>query len=226
MVLVLVLTASITAALSAALGSMRSLRNTIGTAEQAARRLDAVAEAMKTHYGANGGFPGQLSVLAGIGRVSNASLDDPYRTKVQLAYRILAVDPDVVIVYSAGPDQRDDNGAGDDVVRRLSGRALGSLFTHERLTVLQRVIEARALDALGVPPANDQARRDAINVYLVQLGPVSTSKWSADLALPGPVMTDGWGTLLRHEQSDSGPILRSAGPDRTFDTLDDVTMNL
>jgi Type II secretion system (T2SS), protein G len=41
--------------------------------------------------------------------------------------------------------------------------------------------------------------------------------WDSDLAF-----TDAWGTSLRYQQDNSGLTLRSAGPDKIFQTSDDV----
>jgi hypothetical protein len=83
----------------------------------------------------------------------------------------------------------------------------------------------KALDAFkadcGVYPAQDVGLRSLLK-------PHGMDKWN------GPYLTvdtsgvpsDAWGSAFRYQQEGTGYRLDSAGPDRTFDTEDDLTTEI
>ena len=42
--------------------------------------------------------------------------------------------------------------------------------------------------------------------------------------LSGETLNDTWGTMVRYERTDEGYIVISAGPDKKYDTLDDLQL--
>ena len=220
LVLVLVLTAGVTAALSMAISHVRPAERMQHAAVLSDLRLDAVADALTAHFVDDGQFPVRLTPLVGRGRVSQASLEDPFRGQGQLGYRFEGIGPDSVVVYSAGPDGRDELGGGDDRVRRVSGALIGRVVTHERMGLVHRVVEGLALDAASAAGA-DAPASDAVPRYLDALPATDgIDGFVAVLSIPAGVAVDGWGTALRLLPLGRG--LRSAGADRKYDTPDDL----
>ena len=85
----------------------------------------------------------------------------------------------------------------------------------------QRVEELRA----------EAERRLAVDALLEDIGAHLDATWHRDRAypraLPEAPPQDPWGSALRYERA--GPDragLRSAGPDRAFDTADDIVLTL
>ncbi len=85
--------------------------------------------------------------------------------------------------------------------------------------------------------AFSSVRNDAIQAMLEAQGLVSGStQWFLDgyatmtdavqaLGLPSSFAYDAWGTLLQIDKSGSSPVVKSAGPDRSFGTGDDLTLS-
>ena len=54
-------------------------------------------------------------------------------------------------------------------------------------------------------------------------GQVTLAGLEQDLQIPPGEMQDGWGTLFRYEPRADRYLIISAGPDRQFDTADDLS---
>ncbi|MEM7199092.1 MAG: hypothetical protein AAF628_02435 [Planctomycetota bacterium] len=221
LVLMLVLTASVAAALSAALGGIDPGRRADRMARRTAQRLAAATEALYGHFNTHGSFPVTLSGVVGRGRMDAGSLEDPYRGAGQLGYRILRVNPDVVAVYSVGANGRDDGGAGDDLTRTVSSSVAGRAATSDRWGVTRRVLASRARAHSIGTPLQDAGAASQVRDMLVTVEDLPTEDWETRFDLPLRSLRDGWGTGFRYETTPSVG-LRSAGPDRVFDTGDDL----
>lgn len=54
---------------------------------------------------------------------------------------------------------------------------------------------------------------------------VTLGRLQQDLAIDSNELLDGWGTALRYLPGDKGYSVVSAGPDRKFDTADDLKVD-
>ncbi len=107
---------------------------------QAKERIQVLSEAVTTYYRNNGGFPTNLNTLIGKGRVDHRTLKDPFAKGKKLKYKILSQNPDVAILYSIGPNRKDDGGKRKDIRRRISGKRIGRAETKDRLRLIRRAL--------------------------------------------------------------------------------------
>lgn len=66
-----------------------------------------------------------------------------------------------------------------------------------------------------------------VRVWMVQYGSgdpmlVTLDRLKQDLEISAKEMVDGWGTPLRYEPAERSYVIRSAGPDKSFETKDDL----
>ncbi len=84
-----------------------------------------------------------------------------------------------------------------------------------------------------VPPASEAERKlttlaRSVKVWMIQFGlgydptQVTIDRLRKDLGIGDKDLQDPWGTPMRYEPSVDGFRVRSAGPDRQFDTADDL----
>ena len=171
--------------------------------DRAKRELDDIAEAMEAYYYDNGSFPASLNdssfygvyILPGVG---DEKLEDEWGGKG--FYKLSQTsNPDVLTVYSVGPDGV-DSGAGSETLKvTIQGADPGLEKTRERLRVIAAVLAE----------------------YLSGGGTL-TGTWTTDLSAMGlgtAYQKDGFGTDFTLNASTR--VLTSAGPDRTFGTSDD-----
>ena len=89
-------------------------------------------------------------------------------------------------------------------------------------------------EAPQLPPdvATTKARMTALaraaKVWMIQFGAgynpsqVTIARLKSDVGVQEAELSDGWGTPLRYEAKESGFAIHSAGPDKAFDTSDDL----
>ncbi len=183
------------------------------TATKKAQRVDRVeseleglAVALSRYYYEHAHFPASLTATDFVGvflrpGAQQARLLDEFRSTQY--YRVARTsDPDTFTVYSVGENGLDD-GATNEVFRSVVDGALpGNTRTRERM----RIIAA------------------ALAVWLGG-GGTPTGNWSADRAAMGlgvEYERDGFGTPFRLDAATR--VLRSAGADRSFSTVDDLVI--
>lgn len=175
---------------------------------EARERLVALSHALEDHYLDRSELPASLSdatfvtgyVPAVVGGAGN---QDPFaRGGLLFGYSITSIHGTATL-RSRGENGVDEGGAGDDLVIVVSSQRPGHRLTRERLSIiavaLQRFLAEDPANALtGDWPGVDRAALD--------LDPLFDR--------------DGWKVAFR---SQPGMItVESAGPDRVFDTPDDL----
>ena len=173
----------------------------------APQELDEIAKALDAYYYDVGAFPAALTSAGFYGAYVLPGYDDnlikdEWGTKTYYRYVQTGTNPDVVVVYGLGPDDIDSGPAAETWKVTVFGAAPGTRRTRERL---QRISAAIA-DHVGN-------------------GGTLSGTWSAwitAMALAPSMQTDGFNTPFRVDAD--GRTVRSAGPDRTFDTADDLTL--
>jgi hypothetical protein len=88
----------------------------------------------------------------------------------------------------------------------------------ERTRVLLSKVET-ALDAFEVDCACFPTTTQGLSALFTNPG---LPAWHGPYLDSGLVLTDGWGMPLHYEQDGTGLTLRSAGPDKIFQTTDDI----
>ncbi len=188
-------------------GTMVPLATATQKAERltrAQKELDAIGEAMEAYYYDNASFPAALNastfygiyILPGVG---DEKLEDEWGGNG--FYKLSQTsNPDILIVYSVGPDGVDGGASSESLKVTIQGANPGLTKTRERL----RVIAA------------------ALAEYLSGGGTL-TGTWTTDLAAMGlgtAYQKDGFGSDFTLNATSR--VLTSAGPDRSFGTSDDV----
>lgn len=173
----------------------------------APQELDDLAKALSDYYYDVGAFPAALTSAGFYGAYVLPGYDDnlikdEWGAKTYYRYVRTGTNPDVVVVYGLGPDAIDSGPAAETWKVTVFGAGPGMRRTRERL---QRISAAIA-DHVG------------------NGGTLSGSwpAWVAAMALAPSMQTDGFNTSFRVDAD--GRTVRSAGPDRTFDTADDLTL--
>ena len=76
-----------------------------------------------------------------------------------------------------------------------------------------------ALDAFEVDCGRFPSTTEGLSALFTNPG---TLAWKGPYLNSSLVLTDEWGTPLRYQQDNIGLALRSAGPDKIFQTTDDI----
>lgn len=173
--------------------------------DEAGKSLRTISAALENYYYDHASWPSAIDAAGFAGTyfstgVGGRVVIDPFGSGAQYLY---AVDnsANTVKVYSRGDNHSDDGFANEEFAIVVSGAVPGLQRTRERM----RVIVA------------------AMTIYL-DGGGTLTGTWATDRAAMGlgpDYGADGFGTAFTLDASTRQ--LRSAGPDRTINTADDLT---
>lgn len=174
--------------------------------QEVQRELAAIAEALESYWFQNAAFPASLTATDFLAvhlqpGVGNTGVIDPFGAGAPYVYTARAA-TGVATVYSRGENGRDDGAAREEFVQRVYAAVPATKRTWQRLRMIAEVL------------ANH-----------VEAGGDVSGDWSAlrsQLGLGAEYANDGWGTALRWTSATL--TLRSAGPDRRFGTVDDITL--
>ena len=172
--------------------------------QRAKVELDALAAALEEYYFDHGAFPTRLDEAGFFGTylssgVGGSAILDPFARGAGYVYARSA-DPDVATIHSVGEDGQDTGFANEEFGVTVRGAGPGLRKTRLRMLIIVEAL-ARFLEAGGVPHGN----------------------WSSDrarLGLGPAFANDGFGSPFT---LGSDFVLKSAGPDRTPGTADDLT---
>lgn len=166
--------------------------------------LAEITHALDAYYYDQGSFPSALGATGFFAvylqpGVQGTAIQDSWSGKGSYIYR-LSANPDRALVWSRGPNGRDDSGTADDIVVTVHGSPPGYRKTRERMRVITEQL------------AN-----------FLESGGSITGIWSQDrinLGLGAAYDKDGFGTPF---QLNAATLeLRSAGADKKFFTADDL----
>jgi len=173
--------------------------------EDVMTELAAISASLSDYYFDHGRFPtsltdpGYLAVYLQPG-IDNDHVEDAWGAGGDYRFELTA-SPDIVRVWSRGPNATDENGGGDDISITTHGSVPGYRKTRDRMRV---IVEALA--------------------NYLETGGALTGTWATDLSNMGlgtAYANDGFGTQFRFDITTM--TVRSAGPDRVFFTADDLT---
>ncbi len=173
--------------------------------EDVEKELERLADALEAYYFEHGSFPSSLTASGFYGvyivpGVNDDWLKDEWGSKTY--YKISSSsNPDIITVYSVGENGVDDGAATETYKITIYGAGPGNRRTRQKLDI----INAR------------------LAVFLAGGGTLS-GDWDTDrqsLGLGTAYRTDGFGTPFHSDPN--GNEVRSAGADRTFNTVDDLT---
>jgi len=136
----MIMVAAFAVALSFATGKRNPAKKRMERVLLAKTRIQVLSEVLSSYYRENGSFPNSLKTVIGQGRIDKRTLQDPFTPGKTLKYKILRHNPDIAIVYSIGPNRRDDGGKKHDIRRRLSGKRIGSAETNDRFRLIRRAL--------------------------------------------------------------------------------------
>lgn len=167
--------------------------------------LEAIGKALENHWYDRQSFPTTLRDATFLGvylqpGVGGASVQDGWGGNVDYLYSV-NTSAGTATVYSRGENARDDGFANERYSVVVHAAVPGLVKTRARMRV---IVEALANH--------------------IEAGGTITGTWSTDRAALGlgtEYATDGFGTAFRLDAATL--TLRSAGPDGTFGTSDDVT---
>ena len=167
--------------------------------------LDAIAAALDNHWFDRAAFPSTLDAPTFLGvylqpGTGNTGLYDGWGQNLQYVYAVDAA-TGTATVHSRGTNAADDGYANEEFKVTVYAAVPGLVKTRQRMRV---IVEALA--------------------NFLELGGTLTGTWSTDraaLGLGSEYAADGFGTAFT--LTPATLALRSAGPDRTMNTADDVT---
>ncbi len=133
---------------------------------QAKIRIQALSRVIANYYKENGAFPNELSEVVGKGRVDTELLKDPFAKGEELKYKILRQNPDVAMLYSIGPNRKDDGGKKGDIRRRFSGKRIGMAETKDRLRLIRRALIGKTGTGSGLGEKDLDATRSSFLALL------------------------------------------------------------
>jgi hypothetical protein len=139
----IIMVAAFAAVLSLATGKRNPAKKRMERRILAKTRIQVLAGAISSYYREHGSFPQNLTEVLGKGRVDTRVLEDPFSQGKELKYKILSQNPDTAILYSIGPNRRDDGGKKKDIRRKLSGKRIGLAETKDRFRLLRRALIGR-----------------------------------------------------------------------------------
>jgi Tfp pilus assembly protein PilE len=172
--------------------------------QEARTELAQIAAALESFYYENGAFPAALTTSGFFGEhlqpgVGDTVILDPFGQSQDYLYSVDTV-ANTATVYSRGENGAADGAASEEYVAVCHGAVPGTRRTHAHLRVIIEVL------------ANH-----------IEAGGSIAGTWSALrplLGLGSLYDVDGFGTALQWTDADC--TLTSAGPDRTFGTVDDI----
>lgn len=164
--------------------------------------LGVLESALASHFLQQHAFPSTLTDAPFLGGALGVAATDDLLTDEwgggTYRYAVVGSNPDVVAVWSVGPDGTDAGRASEPLVTTVQARTVCDPVVRAQLRLCAAVITR--LNAAGNPGTGFTGLPAAIDAGQVR---------------------DVYGTALQRENS--GLTVRSAGADRTFGTADDLT---
>ncbi len=136
----MIMVAAFAVALSFAAGRRNPAKKRVERRILTKTKIKVLSEAISSYYREHGAFPQDLTDVLGKGRVDSRVLEDPFAHGARLKYKVLSQNPDTAILYSIGPNRRDDGGKKRDIRRKLSGKRIGLAETKDRFRLLRRAL--------------------------------------------------------------------------------------
>ena len=173
--------------------------------QEVQRELAELGTALDAYWFEHAAFPATLTATDFLGvhvhpGVGNTAVLDPFGTGQGYLYSTAT--PGLAVVYSRGDNGRDNGVANEEFVLRVDAAVPGTRKTWQRLRLIVEVL-AEHIEAGGSVAGSWPTVRAAAG-------------------LPASFDADGWGTTLQWTATTHE--LRSAGPDRSFGTSDDITL--
>lgn len=173
--------------------------------QEVQRELAELGQALDAYWFEHAAFPVTLTATDFLGvhvhpGVGNTAVLDPFGAGQGYLYS--AATPGIAVVYSRGEDGRDNGVGAEEFVLRVDAAVPGTRKTWQRLRLVVEVL-ANHIEAGGSVVGSWPTVRAACG-------------------LPAAFDADGWGTTL--QWTAASHELRSAGPDRSFATSDDITL--
>ncbi len=173
---------------------------------EAVRELADIADALQSHWFERAAFPATHAEATFLGEhlqpgVRNGGIEDPFGQGQQYAYAI-DVPNGTAMVWSRGENGVDDGFANEEFVVQIHAAVPGLKKTWQRLRLIVELLADH-----------------------IESGGSVAGTWStvrAAIGLGAEFDFDGFGSTF--DWAESTHTLRSAGPDRTFGTADDITL--
>jgi len=173
---------------------------------EAVRELADLGEALQSHWFERAAFPTTLADTTFLGvhlqpGVRNTGIEDPFGAGQQYRYLVDSVNG-IATVWSRGENGVDNGYAAEEFVVRVHAAVPGSKRTWLRLRLIVELL-ADHIESGGSVAGSWPTVRAAVG-------------------LGAEFDADGFGTTF--DWAEATHTLRSAGPDRTLGTADDITL--
>ncbi len=173
---------------------------------EAVRELADVADALQSHWFERSAFPATLADTTFLGvhlqpGVRNGGIEDPFGAGQQYRY-VVDTTNGIATVWSCGENGVDNGFAAEEFVVRVHASVPGLKKTWQRLRLIVELL-ADHIESGGSVAGSWPTVRTAIG-------------------LGAEFDADGFGTTF--DWTAATHTLRSAGPDRTLGTADDITL--
>lgn len=173
---------------------------------EAVRELADLGDALQSHWYERAAFPATLADATFLGvhlqpGVRNGGIEDPFGAGQQYGYEVDTTNG-IATVWSLGENGVDDGYASEEFVVRVYASVPGLKKTWQRLRLIVELL-ADHIESGGSVAGSWPTVRGAIG-------------------LGAEFDADGFGTTF--DWTAATHTLRSAGPDRTLGTADDVTL--
>ena len=174
--------------------------------QEVQRELAAIGDALEAHWFDRAAFPPALDSAGFYGThlqpgVGNGGIEDPFGAGQRYVYAVNS-STGIATVHSRGENGVDDGDANEEFVVRVHAAVPGLKKTWQRLRLIVELL-ADHIEAGGSVAGSWPTVRAAIG-------------------LGAEFDTDGFGTTF--DWTAATHTLRSAGPDRTLGTADDLTL--